>query len=42
MRSDCHDGDLTFARAVIPEDTIGSRGVLFGVGLENVFVVGAG
>lgn len=36
MPGDGDDGDLTFAGAVVPEDPIGGRGLVLGVGLEDV------
>ncbi len=42
MRCDCYDGDYVLAWTVVPKDSIGSRRVVFGVGFEDVFAVGAG
>lgn len=41
MRCDGDNGDHILARTVVPEDPIGTGGVVFGIGLENVFAVWA-
>jgi hypothetical protein len=44
MRRDCDDRDLIFPRAVAPEDAIGARRSVLGVGFEDflLFVVRIG
>lgn len=41
VRSNGDNGDLASVGAVVPEDTVGGRCPLFGVGFENLFTLGA-